>query len=416
MDYLDQPRATQNLPLRSSGPADTARAHRPDVPDGSYHALTAPPSAESSASGTRVRELIAFALRQLPAMRRPDGLYCLEIQAGDMRPRGRSVRYSAMVCLGLLKARTAGYDLGLDVDDLVDRVLAQSTDPSLTLGDLGLLAWVAERGDRDRRTLLSDLDLRVAAPGALAGREAMEVAWITIGVSRDGPQSDSAAARTLRTARTELLSRRSRTGLIRHLGSGVRARFPNFATQIYSALALSKLAGAGDDAALRAATTLGDAVIGLQRRDGGWPWLFDATRGRVVEPYEIYVVHQDAMAPMGLLEMTAVTGRDAYRAAAVDGLGWLYGRNDLASPMLDRDVNLLCRSIRRRRPWSRAILALNVATSPLGGPVAAGWRGPLEINRTDRPYHLGWILEAWCGREHLADSPQGLETVGDAPA
>ena len=26
----------------------------------------------------------------------------------------------------------------------------------------------------------------------------------------------------------------------------------------------------------------------------------------------------------------------------------------------------------------------------------------LEVNRTMRPYHLGWILEAWSGREELA--------------
>jgi len=28
-----------------------------------------------------------------------------------------------------------------------------------------------------------------------------------------------------------------------------------------------------------------------------------------------------------------------------------------------------------------------------------------EINPTDRPYHFGWVLEAWCGRE---------DAVGDA--
>jgi hypothetical protein len=27
----------------------------------------------------------------------------------------------------------------------------------------------------------------------------------------------------------------------------------------------------------------------------------------------------------------------------------------------------------------------------------------LEINRTTRPYHLGWMLEAWAGREMEAD-------------
>ena len=28
--------------------------------------------------------------------------------------------------------------------------------------------------------------------------------------------------------------------------------------------------------------------------------------------------------------------------------------------------------------------------------------GPDEVERAMRPYHLGWILEAWAGREELA--------------
>jgi hypothetical protein len=29
----------------------------------------------------------------------------------------------------------------------------------------------------------------------------------------------------------------------------------------------------------------------------------------------------------------------------------------------------------------------------------------LELNRAMRPYHLGWLLEAWAGREELARVP-----------
>ena len=73
--------------------------------------------------------------------------------------------------------------------------------------------------------------------------------------------------------------------------------------------------------------------------------------------------------------------------------------------IFDEADQILYRSIRRTSPWSRAILALNTATTYAGRAVASGWRGPLELNKTDRPYHLGWVLEAWCGREHLAAGP-----------
>jgi hypothetical protein len=93
--------------------------------------------------------------------------------------------------------------------------------------------------------------------------------------------------------------------LLRHFdNAGWRRRFPNFATQIYSVLALAVVARHGlDDRALPAAIVTADRLLEMQLPDGGWPWLFDAERGAVVEHYEIYSVHHDAMAPMARLEL-----------------------------------------------------------------------------------------------------------------
>jgi len=35
----------------------------------------------------------------------------------------------------------------------------------------------------------------------------------------------------------------------------------------------------------------------------------------------------------------------------------------------------------------------------LGRAPFAGSEIAIEVNPTDRPYHLGWVLEAWAGRE-----------------
>jgi hypothetical protein len=356
--------------------------------------------AAENAAERRVRELTAFALRELPGMRLDDGMYCLEVHADDMKPRGRSIRYSVMTALGLLRARAAGYEVGVDVDALVDLILAKRDDPALKPGDAGLLLWLDRRAGRDHAgTLLSSIDRRLDPAGGWAAREGMEVAWIAIGASEAVAQGMRGhAERTLASARGELLGRRGPSGLLRHR-SGWRGRFPNFATQIYGTLALATLSRRGDDEALAAARGIADVLLRLQRPDGGWPWLFDLVRGRVAEPYEVYAVHQDAMAPMGLFELYEATGDDRYRAAAARGLEWIYGRNDLGVPMLDEARNILYRSIRRKQPYDRAILTVNTAGSYLGMPFGAAWRGPLEINPTDRPYHLGWVLEAWAGRE-----------------
>jgi hypothetical protein len=357
---------------------------------------------------SRVRELTAFAIGELPGMRLDDGLYCLEVHADQMRPLGRSVRYSVMVALGLLRARAAGYDVGVDVDELVDLILSERDDPELKPGDAGLLLWLDRRAGREHASaLLSHIDRRLGQAGGLEAREGMEVAWIAIGASEAVAQGlHGHAERTLASARAELLSRRGPSGLLRHT-AGWRGRFPNFATQIYGTLALSMLGRRGDAEALAAARRVGDVLLSLQRADGGWPWIFDVVRGRVTEPYEVYAVHQDAMAPMGLFELFEACGDDRYRAAAVRGLDWIYGRNDLGVSMLDRDRRILYRSIRRKQPLDRAVLALNTAGSYVGMPVGAGWRGRLEINPTDRPYHLGWVLEAWAGRDgYVAAGPE----------
>jgi hypothetical protein len=107
------------------------------------------------------------------------------------------------------------------------------------------------------------------------------------------------------------------------------------------------------------------------------------------------------MAPMALLELAAVAGEDRYGEAASRGVDWLHGRNDLGIEFADEQERLIYRSIRRRRPLDRAAIALNLAGSTfLRRPVL---RGPLalELHAVGRPYELGWLLEAWAGRESL---------------
>ena len=148
---------------------------------------------------------------------------------------------------------------------------------------------------------------------------------------------------------------------------------------------------------------LGDQLLRLQQPDGGWPWLFEAERGFVVEPYEIYTVHQDAMAPMALLELGDLTQDPQYRAAAVRGLAWSRGDNPLRADLILPGAQFAHRSIRRRTPWDRAALLASSAGAVLAHRPVHVPGFALEINATCRPYHLGWILEAWAGREDASE-------------
>ncbi len=330
-------------------------------------------------------------------MQHSSGLFCWERERGDPAARGRSLRYTLMTWLGLDTARRGGHSVEFDLARIRDAALAALDDPELKPGDFGLHLWVDGRaGGSEAAGLLPRLQRSLRGSGGLEAREGMEIAWIVLGLA-EGRSEDS----LLQEALALLLGRnRSRSGLLFHSGLGRRRRFPNFATQSYGLLALSTAARQGlHGNASPAAASLADRLLELQLPDGGWPWLFDAERGTVVERYEVYSVHQHGMAPMALLHFAETSGDDRYAEAARRGLEWIHGRNELGENMVDPGEGLILRSIRRRPGLDRAAIYVNTAASALAGrsPFPDG-RG-LQVNATCRPYELGWLLEAWAGRE-----------------
>jgi hypothetical protein len=347
-------------------------------------------------------ELVEFALESLPTLRRPSGLYCYDRAFGGEELRGESVRYSLMVLLGLQRAERAGMAVGVDVDGLSGLCLERL--PTFTAGDVGLALWATGDGRASAvPELLAQARTLLATEEDLDRLVGMEVAWLAIGLSQWAHQPG--AEETLSRVVAALRRRRALSGLYVHDGrSAGRSRFPNFATEIYTVLALASLARAGlDEHAKEHAEVLANLLVRFQDPDGGWPWLYDAERAEVVERYEVYSVHQDAMAPMAMLELSALTGDDSYAAAAVRGLAWSRGNNELTFDLIDRDARFAHRSIRRKRPWDRAVLAANVAGTRFVGRPLHRSGSFLEVNRTCRPYHLGWMLEAWAGRADLAE-------------
>ena len=177
-----------------------------------------------------------------------------------------------------------------------------------------------------------------------------------------------------------------------------------FSTQIYWVYALAAYGRVFVDAeALRIAERCADTLIRLRDPFGGWPWRYDAARGRVTERYPVYAVHQDAMAPMALHTLGDAVGRSFARTCR-ESLAWLRA-NELGLDMVNRERAVIYRAVRRRFPFNRAAMSVgrNAARVGLRSPLAPQpWF--LRLNATCRPYHLGWLLHAWSRRLDEVDA------------
>ncbi len=375
-------------------------------------------------SSQQIRKLTRFALQALQHMQLDSGLFCVERIKDQPEPRGCSLRYSIMTLLGLQKAARNNYPIGLDLERIEQAVFSRIGSPELRTGDLGLLLWYDSLYHANRIDHLAEkISESINQCGGVATLEGQEIGWLVIGLLYASLYHESGPINRLFSGALKQLLEQNRapSGLFYHHGrSHVRRRFPNFATQIYNLLALTLVAKHHDvPEALAAAKATADRLLALQLPDGGWPWIFDAEKGQVVEPYEIYSVHQDAMAPMALLSLYELTDDVKYLQAAFRGLQWIYGQNELNQPMISPSDQMIFRSIRRQRKYARLVLHANVARAIVGKHYNFSHHSNhLEINPTCRPYHLGWILEAWCGRESIGQKkvkPKTISVIANYP-
>lgn len=341
--------------------------------------------------------LIAFAADVTEALRRDDGVHCFDLAWAEGSSRGRSPRYTLMVALGFSRAEAAGHVLPRPAVEHVDAALK---DPSqLSHGDRGLAVWVLSRlGDERTVSLLAELAL--LPDEQLVPLEGMEIAWLVIGCAAAVEAGFDATALLTRFLAVLRSRQARRSPLFHHLGTRRgRALLPNFATQVYSLLALADVARITNDSeSLNQARALGDLLVELRGADAGWPWLFHAEKGSVVEVYQVYSVHQDAMAPMAYFALADATGDRAYARSGAEGLPWCFGANELGFKFYDADMRFAHRAIRRSGWADRAELWFNTLAG-LAGVSSRAHLGKPEINATCRPYHLGWVMEAWAGRE-----------------
>ncbi len=351
-----------------------------------------------------ISQLRNLAIRSLKRMYIPKErlfVFCLRKNGEEIIREGLSRRYTAIALIGL-----AGEGESVSASVLGDHTLH---DVSLrlvgdiqrvdNLGDVALTLWTLSAVDfRDRRPVLERL---IAFRPSERTYPTVEIAWALSALCVDS----QAAIGDLRErlAHRLLSSFVKPSGMFPHVigekSGGLRSHVTCFADLVYPIQALSLYFRLSEDAsATTAALQCAYQICQLQGSAGQWWWHYDCRTGKVIEPYPVYAIHQDAMAPMALFALQEATGKD-FTSEVKKGLTWLAHPPELGKgSLVDGDSDTIWRKVGRREPGklSRYVQAIGTRVHPgIRVPGLDMIFPPGAIDYEDRPYHLGWLLYAW---------------------
>jgi len=358
---------------------------------------------ETSGSGV-VENIRQIAIRGLGRMYRPEvGLFPFRVRrdGNGIVSEGTSRRYSAIALIGLAGEEDAVASAAVAGERLtqVCARLAEGIPRDDNLGDVALVYWAScAVGYPDRRGLLERL---VGMRPAQRMYPTLQIAWALAALCVD-PDSPSGELRQ-ELARRLIGSFNAHSGVfpqrIGENGAGPRSHVSCFADMVYPihALALYHKVS-GDRAALDVSGRCARQICGKQGPAGQWWWHYDRRTGDIVEPYPVYAVHQDAMAPMALFALQEAGGAD-FRPCISRGLEWLASSPELdGGSLIDGQADIIWRKVARREPGKLSRYAQALATKIHPGfrtPGLDRMFPPVSVDFEDRPYHLGWLLHAF---------------------
>jgi hypothetical protein len=315
------------------------------------------------------------------------------------------VFYTLNVLLGMARVRSVPRNI--KVAETFERNVRELLALPVSKYAFGVALWAgAELKLALPDDVLRHIDRMLSDKGQWQSFRAQDLGMIVIGVAAQA-RIDRKKWSPIATDLFEFLLDRyhAPSGLFFDAAFGLRRRYASFATQTYLLLACYAYGELmNDDRAIQIANMRTRKLIERQGPNGEWPWFFDAAGGRVIDFYEVYSVHQYGMAP-AFLEVAERHGVSEARAAIIKGFNWVFGQNQLSTPMLVPDLHLSIRSQVRRgelatKKW-RVLRALG--NSVLGRNAFLIDPSELELRRECRSYELGWILWSFGQRTDLPE-------------
>lgn len=339
-------------------------------------------------------------------------------QPNESRPHS-DLYYSLNVLLGLARVRSAWATEPYDVPGLLTSLCQTAAQtPSMRKGAWGMALWAA-----------AELELEAPAPAveglkALANDVSPTIGWTAqdVGLSLSGVCAQARLdvswmplARSLGDVMVQNF--RGPGALFRDSGRGMRRHFATFATQVYAALSLYHLGEMlNDPRPIEIANTCVRKLLALQGPAGEWPWFYSPNQDRVVDPYEVYSVHQHGMAP-ALLHHAVRHNVPGARDAIVKGFNWIFGANEMHRSMMVPALQLIYRSQARDGiHGSREARLVRASLSALaGGDAWAGRRPALRLTEEMRSYEFGWLLWSFGDRTDYPELTERAEFLFPEP-
>lgn len=336
---------------------------------------------------------------------------------------GASMRYTAMVLIGLAAQERAGSAVDLPCAAAWNRIAVWGP-TAADLGDAGLALWgLSARPDARAAELAAAIaGRREEVLAERAGFASMEMGWLLAGLAEAagaGVGGPDVAGLARLVADKLLANQHPETALFRFarpvparnpLRKRFSARLGSFASQVYPTVALGRYGlVAGRPDALAAARRCAEALCRLQGPQGQWWWIYDVGAARAAVRYPVYSVHQDAMGPMALLAGGGEDRAGARGEAILSSLAWFRHRSENPDDeLVDAPRGLVWRAVQRDDPRTTGPFGLSARER--ARMHAAAWLGRHDrrdfaggfVLRQCRPYHLGWVLLAGA----LAEGPE----------
>ncbi len=294
-----------------------------------------------------------------------------------------------------------------DLVKLVDNYVARHLSQDLSVANRGLLLHVLSlMNHKAAREIYHWLSYKLENRAKALRYSLQDIAWSSFGATtyasrlKEGKACDL-ATKLLSYLRQDFMNPAT---LLPRNNHSLRGVFVSFGGIVYYLMALDHFARTFEDDTT--ITLFKDAVrqvLSLQGEHGEWPWFIDSATGRIMDWYQLYSVHQDAMALLFLLPAFDL-GVEGSRAAICRSYKWLLGDNQLRIPLIQERPFIIYRSIRQKQFAERPMrFKRSIANKTLGRSAQLLDPDALEINKECRSYHLGWIVYVWAGRPDFAD-------------